>query len=146
MKKFFKLKWIIIIADIVIIPGILLCKWLTDVMLSTDTTCVMVTLGGQCVTCGGTHFVNTFASGKFIEAFDHNQFLFLLTIFFAVTLLFLNLYLLFGLKFAKKVLLFMYNIPSLIIWLSVMLVFFILRNIPVFIRAYETIASIVKSI
>lgn len=110
-------------------------------MLTWDTQCQWVRLGGKCVTCGGTHFVKALLNGRFAEAFQHNQFLFLLTVFLAVSFVLLNLYWLFDVKFAKVILSRVYRFPTLIIMLSLMVGFFLARNIPVFIRVAEILLS-----
>ena len=109
--------------------GAIFCRFLSIWMLSNESTCVWVTLGGKCVTCGGTHFVRDFLSGRIVDAFFDNQFLFILAIYAIVSVIFLNLLLLFNLKFAKKALRIMYNIPTLIISCVSMVAFLLLRNI-----------------
>ena len=137
IKKHYKL-WIVLL-DVLIAPGIFLCRWLTDTMLSTDNPCVWTLFGGQCITCGGTHFVNDLANFRIFAALQDNLFLFVLTVFLLLTLVFLNLWLVFGIPFFKKVLKKMYNIPSLIIWLSVMVLFVIVRNVPAVFRICQAL-------
>lgn len=136
-----KKKYLILIADILFIPALILCEHLTDFMLSRSNPCPWTLLGGKCVSCGGTHFVNSLLNGRIAEAFEHNQFLFLITLVLAVSFVLLNLYWLFNMRFPKAVLSKIYTIPMLIVTLSLMLVFFFIRNIPVFIRIAELIFS-----
>lgn len=137
MKKQTVKKVSILAADALAIPGLIFCEWLSDRMLATSSTCAWTLFGGKCITCGGTHFVNTILNFKFAEAFHHNEFLFVLSIVLAVSFVLLNLYWLFDLQFAKKVLKKIYNIPVLIVTVSVMLAFLLIRNIPAFIRIAE---------
>ena len=133
MSKQNKKRFWILLSDGLLIPFLFLCEWLSDMMLATTSTCAWTLLGGKCLTCGGTHFVNSFLNFRFIEAWQHNEFLFLIAVVLAVSLIMLNLYLLFDLKFAKAVLKKIYNIPVLIISISMMFVFILIRNIPTFI-------------
>lgn len=141
MSKQQKRNYLLLAADVLLIPGLFLCRWLAGFMLTWDTQCQWVRLGGKCVTCGGTHFVKALLNGQFAEAFQHNQFLFLLTVFLAVSFVLLNLYWLFDVKFAKVILSRVYRFPTLIIMLSLMVGFFLARNIPVFIRVAEILLS-----
>ena len=129
-------------ADALVIPGMFLCRWLSGFLLSsTSSECAWYRFGGKCVTCGGTHFVQAFLNGQFGAAFGHNQFLFVLTIFLAISFLLLNLHWLFQVEFAKKILTRVYTIWGLVIWVILMFVFLFLRNIPVIIRIYEILSS-----
>lgn len=135
-------KYLILIADILIIPALILCEHLTDFMLSRSNPCPWTLFGGKCVSCGGTHFVNSLLNGRIAEAFEHNGFLFLITLVLAVSFVLLNLDWLFGLRFPKKVLSGIYSIPTLIGTLALMLIFFFVRNVPVWIRIAELIFSV----
>ena len=125
---------LLLIADLLLIPALFACRELSKVMLSQESTCVMVLYGGQCITCGGTHFVKTLLSGQMIEAFHHNSFLFILTVIFAVSYILLHLFWLAKWEFVGKVLKTVYSIPGLIVVMVWMLGFFFVRNIPVFIK------------
>lgn len=145
MKLFFKknYKSIIIIAfDILCIPIALICKLLTNGMLKTDNPCMWTKLGGQCISCGGTHFVNDLTSFRFIDAFFDNQLLFVLTVYFFITLILFNLWWIFNLSFPKKILKLMYSIPSAVIFAYFIIGFTIWRNIPMFLN----IVSVAKAI
>lgn len=147
MKEFWKKynkKIIMLSSDLLIVPGILLCRWLSSTMLSTETVCVWLRLGGKCITCGGTHFVNSLCSGDIIGAFGYNPFLLALTIYAVITLVFLNLHFLFDLPFAKKVLRGMYSIPAVVLILWVMMLFLFLRNIPLWIRIIHLVGYLIS--
>jgi hypothetical protein len=122
----------VLTVDVLLIPLAFFFKWLSGVMLSRPNECPMVTIGGKCVTCGGTHFVQSILSFRIYDALCYNPFLFALSLFLLVSFVLLNVYLLFGALNVKKLLLKLYSIPSLIIWLSAMLLFFIIRNIHLF--------------
>lgn len=134
MKKTIDKKYYLIAGDVLVIPALFLIERLSRLMLSTSSECGMLRLGGKCITCGGTHFVNTFLNFKFIEAFQHNEFLFVLSVFLGVCFILWNLDWLFGIGWAKKLLKKFISIPSLIIWCALMLAFFFARNIPLFTR------------
>lgn len=132
MKKRIDKKFYLIGLDILVIPAMFLCEKLSDLMLSQYSQCGFLLLGGKCITCGGTHFVNTLLNFKFIEAFHHNEFLFALTAFLAVAFILWNLDWLFGIQWAKKINKYLISVPSLIIWCVIMLGFFFIRNINLF--------------
>ncbi|MBQ9938356.1 MAG: DUF2752 domain-containing protein [Oscillospiraceae bacterium] len=130
--KKFSPKTVLVVCDLLLIPALIACERLSDRMLAKNATCPWNFFGGKCITCGGTHFVNSVLNFKFAEAFGHNQYLFVLAVFFALSFLLLNLHKLFGIQFAKRVLRKMYNIPMLIAGCVLMVLFVILRNLPLF--------------
>ena len=128
LKKYYK-KIIILSSDLACLIAALVCAPLSEALLrDTDQVCVWMRFGGQCVTCGGTHFVNDLLSGRIGEAFSDNQLLFVLTVYALLTLIALNLWLLFDLAFAKEVLSRMYSIPSLIVFCVLFFAFLFWRN------------------
>lgn len=131
MKAFLKkYKWpLLLTADVLVVVGCIVGRWLSGRMLESDTVCLFLLLGGKCITCGGTHFVQSLLSGQFIEAFHHNEFLFVSTAYLALSLVLLHPWLLFGARWAKIVLRWMYNLPTLILFLAGMTVFGIVRNL-----------------
>ena len=129
----------VLTVDVLLIPLVFFFKWLSGVMLSRPNECPMVTLGGKCVTCGGTHFVQSILSFRIYDALCYNPFLFALSLFLLVSFALLNVYLLFGALNVKKLLLKLYSIPSLIIWLSAMFIFFLVRNVPLFVKIFNLI-------
>ncbi len=138
-KKHYKA--LLIASNAAIVPGIFICRWLTEQMLATDNPCIWTLLGGQCITCGGTHFVNDLCNFRFLTALQDNPYLFVLTVFLAVSILFLDLWLLFGKPYFKKLLRAMYNIPSLVIWLCSALLFLLARNIPVLTQVVQVLTQ-----
>ncbi len=134
-------KFWVILLNAMILPGMYLCRWLTDQMLATDNPCVWTLLGGRCIACGGTHFVNDLCNFRFLTALQDNPYLFILTVFLAASILFLDLWLLFGKPYFKKLLNVMYNIPSLVIWLCSALLFLLARNIPVFTQLVQVLTQ-----
>ena len=133
---------IIIVFDLLILPFGLICKYLSGYMLTFNLPCIFTVFGGKCAGCGGTHFVKNLMSGNIIEAFFDNQFLFVWTVYLAVSLILLNLFLLFNMKFAKKALLVMYSSPALICFMASAFLFFIVRNIPLMINIISKIAEL----
>ena len=137
MKNFIKRHYIkitLIAFDVLILPCILLCKLITDLMLKSNDVCIWTRFGGQCVTCGGTHFVNDLGAGRIAAAFMDNQLLFVLAVYSLLTLIVLNLYFVFGVKWCKKLLRVMYSIPVGIIFSVGFVVFMVWRNIPLMIN------------
>lgn len=132
MKAFLKQhKWplLLIAADILIILGCLVCRWLSGRMLENETVCLWLLLGGKCITCGGTHFVQSLLHGHIAEAYHHNEFLFITTAYLAVSLVLLHPMVLLKARWAKKLLSWMYNIPTLVLFFAGMTVFWVLRNL-----------------
>jgi hypothetical protein len=132
MRKLKYYQYLLIAADILLIPGLIFCEWLSDRMLATTSTCMWTLLGGKCITCGGTHFVNSLLNFRIAEAFRHNEFLFILTALLLVVFVLLNLSWLFRVKFATAALKRIFTIPSLIIVMAFLLLFPLIRNIPTF--------------
>ena len=132
MRKLKYYQYILLAVDVLLIPGLIFCEWLSDRMLATTSTCMWTLLGGQCLTCGGTHFVNTLLNFRFAEAFAHNELLFILTVLSVVVFILLHLSWLFHVRFATAALKRIFSIPSLIIFVTVLLVFLLIRNIPTF--------------
>ena len=146
MKKRTKNIILLLLADASIIPGCLLCKWLTETMLSTDRPCQWSYFGGKCISCGGTHFVNTLVQGKFAEAFMHNQFFFILSIVLAISFVLLHLAVLGNVEFAKQILRKIYSIPGLIIGGAGLIFFLILRNSYLFIALGKILFDSIRSL
>ena len=115
--------------DLALIPLALLLRSLSQAMLSLDRPCVFTLVGGKCVGCGGTHFVRDILSGNLISAFLDNPLFFSIAVYLAVSLILLNLYVLFDLKFAKSLLRVMYSVPAVICFSASVIVFFIARNL-----------------
>lgn len=132
MKKVFNKKSLIIITDILIIPILIICEKITEYMLMIDKECPWTVFGGKCVTCGGTHFVNYILNGRFVEAIEYNLFLFVMLIVLVASFILINLYWIFNVDFARKILCKIYSMPSLIVAVIFMLIFFFIRNIPAF--------------
>lgn len=133
MSKIFKkisAKTVVVLCDILLVPVMVFFEWLSDRMLADYSVCPWKVFGGKCVACGGTHFVNALLNFKIGEAFGHNQFFFVLAVFFALSFVLWNLNVLCGLQFAKKFLQKMYTIPMLIVGGASMILFALLRNLP----------------
>ncbi len=143
MKRLFKSKpFLILTADVLLLPFLFLCRWLSTLMLTTSSECLLLRFGGKCVACGGTHFVKALLSGQIIEAFHHNEFLFVLTIVLVVSFVLLNLYWLFHWKFAGKILSKIYSARGLIIATAFLIIFFIIRVSPIYIRLVKMIIAL----
>lgn len=121
-------KRLLIAAHILAVPALILLHLLSDGLLSTRRECSWRRIGALCPTCGGTHFVNALSRGDLLGALRYNAFLFLLTVFFALTLIFIDLSVWFDLSFPKKALKKMYSLPMLITLGVIMILYLILRN------------------
>ena len=121
-------KRLLIVAHILAVPALILLHLLSDGLLSTRRECSWRRIGALCPTCGGTHFVNALSRGDLLGALRYNAFLFLLTVFFALTLIFIDLSVWFDLSFPKKALKKMYSLPMLITLGVIMILYLILRN------------------
>ena len=143
MKAFLKThykKLILLSCDLLCVLGALLCGPLSEAMLQgAHSSCLWEMMGFACLTCGGTHFVNDLFAGRIGMAFMDNQLLFAATVYLALSLLLLNLQVLFDLAFAKRMLRRMYNIPMLIVWCAGTLIFLILRNSAPFFAMLQSI-------
>ena len=120
---------LVIAVDVALVPGLIYCRWLSEQMLATESRCLLLQFNGQCLSCGGTHFVRDLLYGRIFDAFMDNQFFFICTAFLFVSLIAVNLWVLFKLEFAKKMLKYMYSIPTLIITFLILVLFLVLRNI-----------------
>ena len=100
--------------------------------------------GIRCFTCGGTHFVNDLLSFRILEAMVDNPLLFVVAAYLFVTLAALNLYLLFDLKFARRMLRLMYNVPVIIAFVISGGVFFFVRNFEAFMHLDEVVPKVWK--
>ena len=132
MKAFLKkYKWplLLLAADVLVVIGCIVGRWLSGRMLESDTVCLFLLLGGKCLTCGGTHFVRSLLTGQIVEAFHHNEFLFITTAYLALSLLLAHPAVLLKAKWAQKLLRWMYSIPSLILFFVGMVLFVFLRNL-----------------
>ena len=142
MNKLLKHKKTLLLAgDLLLVPCLFFLRWLSGYMLSKDTTCTWLLLGGKCVGCGGTHFVNALLNGQILDAFQHNQFFFTLGVFLIVSYLLLHLHWLWNVPLAKKLLSKLHSIPSLLVFCGWLLVFFFIRNIPMITRIFHVLFS-----
>lgn len=132
MKKLFQTNGWLYLADLLLLPSWWAGARLSEYMLARQTACPWTRFGGKCVTCGGTHFVNALLHLRLGEAFGHNPFLFLLTVFLLFSFILLHVWRIRRCPLAKRILDTCYSIPSLIVWLAAMLVFFLVRNLPLF--------------
>lgn len=132
MKRTKIYKYVLLTADILFIPGLFFLKWLSGVMLSNPRPCPWTLFGGQCVTCGGTRFVHSLLSGRFLDAFGYNQFLFIVGGLLLFAFIVLHFHIFRESKATKQILATFFSIPSLIVVCIGMVVFLIWRNLPVF--------------
>lgn len=128
----------LLLADALLIPVLLGAKLLSSFLLvATNNPCGFTLLGGKCVTCGGTHFVRSILSFRFGEAFAHNQLLFVLGVILVVCYCLLHLKLLWNVGWAEKLLKKIWSFPVLKAFLFYLVVFAIIRAVPIFVNLWE---------
>lgn len=141
-KKYAKL--LVIGMDLLVLPGIFFCRWLAAFMIGNGKPCSWTLVGAQCGTCGGTRCVSNLLQGNFAEAFALNPFVFAGAVYLAVTAVLLNLYALFGVKWAQKLLLKMYSLRALIVASVLFVLFVLVRNIPFLVGLFEAVSAMLN--
>lgn len=145
LKKHYK-KIAAVSCDLLCLLAALIGAPLSEsLLIETDRACVWSLTGMKCITCGGTHFVNDLLAGRLGAAFADNQFLFAVTVYLAVSLVFFNLYWLLDLAFAKKALKLMYNIPMLIVFCVSLFAFLIFRNLDAIANIFHAVCDLLFS-
>ena len=142
-KKHFP-RILIVLADLLILPGLLFCKQLSEHMMSTGKPCSWLLVGAQCGTCGGTRCVRAFLSGQLWDSFLFNPIIFTLIVVAIVTVLLLNRWLLCRLSFAKKALKKIYGLVPFLSLMGAWVVFTLLRNIPFFIKITKLLITYIN--
>ena len=128
MKHLRIYKYLLLITDILFIPGTFFFWWLSGVLLAKPRPCLWNKFGGQCITCGGTHFVRALLQGDFIAAFHYNPFLFVCAIVLILSFILLHFTILGKSRKAQKLLSVLFSIPSLILGCVLMMLFLLARN------------------
>lgn len=140
MKKFPKIKiWLLITADLLIIPFCVLCKHISEHMLQQDGVCIWTLMGIQCVTCGGTRLVNALLNGHILQALKYNPLIFLTILCLFVSYILLHLWWIKNISIAGKILKKVYSIRGLLLYCLCIVLFFILRNIHTIFHFVNTI-------
>lgn len=132
-------KLILLACHLLALPAAWLVHRLSEQMLRTNTVCSWLRIGAKCPTCGGTHFVNALLQGDLTAALEHNAFLFLLALFFAVSLILLDLAVWLELPFAKKVLRKLYTYSTLVFFCVLLVLFVILRNWHIWLLPFQSV-------
>ena len=146
MKEFFKRhykKFIIFPLDFILIAGFIICRPISAAMLSVESECLWNLLNMKCATCGGTHFVNDFTSFRFVDAFLDHPYFFVLSLYVIVSLVFLNMFMIYGSRFAAKALRIMYNLYFAAIAVLLLALFTIGRNLPAIIELMPKFIEII---
>ena len=148
MKEFIKKHYkkifgiIVLVLDALCIPVAVMCRYISEIMLQSEGVCVWTLAGIRCFTCGGTHFVNDLLSFRIIDAMVDNPLFFLIAVYLFITLIALNLYLFFDVRFARRMLRLMYNVPVAIAFVIAAGVFFCIRNFEAFMHLDEVIPTV----
>ena len=144
MKKWLDKRIWLLVGDALILPLVFGCRWLSTTMLSYESVCGMMIFGGKCITCGGTHFVQSLCSGRIGEAWQHNEFLFAATLYLTISWLLLHGAWLCRWAWAKAVLRRMYCIPTLIVWGVILVLFALWRMLPAVITLMRVMPLVVE--
>lgn len=123
------IKTFVAVIDILLLPICFMTKWLSEIMLATNNPCEWTKYGLRCGTCGGTHCVSAFMSGKLGEAFTWNPIVFAGICYGLVSILLLNAGILGKMELANKVLKKMYSLPVFFVSIGAYIAFTILRNV-----------------
>ncbi len=134
-------RWYLLAMDVLLIPTAFFFEWLSGVMLAAEKPCRWTLVGAQCGTCGGTHFVNSLLNGRITEAFHYNEFLFFCMIFLVISYILLHLWFFFDAAFAKKMLRYMYSIPTAVIAPGLFMYFIFWRNADVLWTAAQALLA-----
>lgn len=120
----------VLFVDALLIPGVLLGRWLVAVMYTVGEPCPWAAVGAQCATCGGTHCVESFLRFDFSGAFFHNPMVFGWILYAILTLVLLNVGFVLRCAWASRWLRGMYSLTAFFIGLGIYLGFTLVRNIP----------------
>ena len=95
-------KIILLAADILAVAAGFFMKSLATLMLDKLPDCYLAARSLPCPACGGTRCVYNFFSLNFAAAFQYNPCVFVVIIFMLILAILLNLWILFGIKWAEK--------------------------------------------
>lgn len=120
--------YILLSVDAVLLTLLFFARDLVLLAMAILPTCPFVMLGYQCPACGGTRCVFNILSLNFATAFRFNPLVFVLFFYALICFICVNLYYLFGIKWAKNVYKAMLNPKIIIVFAVVFALFGIIRN------------------
>lgn len=121
-------KILLFTADVLVIPALLLCKKMTEVMFATGAPCRWTLFGLECATCGGTRCVSALLDGRILASYAYNPMIFSAIAALALFFVLLNLSVFFKVKAAKKIIAYVLHYRTVIFCMTVFLTFFVARN------------------
>lgn len=121
----------VVLTDLLILPGIWLGRLAVELMFRGGRPCPWTFFGMKCATCGGTHCIQSFLHGRFLEAFRWNPLVFCWILFAIATVLLLNALVLLRQRWAGKALKVMWSMEALFVAVGTYLQFILWRNVPV---------------
>ena len=124
-----KKKIFVICLDAAVVLLALAAGPLTRMMIRLLPDCLVMRLGFLCPACGGTRCVQYLFSGRVVQAYQINPYIFLTAVYLAILLLVVNGAILFGRKPMEKALCRMVSPQVVIVWAVGFVVFGIFRNI-----------------
>ncbi len=130
MKTLFKKpKFIVLFFDLLLVIFAFCGKFIAELMIKNIPNCHFRRYGILCPSCGGTRAVYATFNGKFSEAFNYNQFFFLLAFYVVALIVFANLAYVFEIKGAQTVFKKFSDYKVIILLAVLWFVFGVLRNI-----------------
>ena len=121
----------VVLMDLLILPGAWLGKIAVELLFRRGKPCLWTLFGAQCGACGGTHCVQSFLQGRFLEAFRWNPLVFCWILFAIATVILLNAAVLLRQRWAGKTLSVMWSMEAFFVIVGSYLHFTFWRNVPV---------------
>lgn len=120
----------VLAMDVVLVPGIWISRLVVALMFRQGKPCPWTYFGARCSTCGGTHCVESFLYGRFLEAFRWNPLVFCWILFAIATVVLLNIWVLLRRRWAGRTLRIMYSMEAFFVAVGSYLHFAFWRNVP----------------
>ena len=120
----------VLLMDALLLPGIWILRQTVTLMFRQGDPCPWTLFGARCATCGGTHCVQSFLYGRFLEAFRWNPLVFCWILFAVATVLLLNIWVLLHQHWGGKALKVMYSMEAFFVAVGSYLHFAFWRNVP----------------
>jgi len=121
----------VVLMDLLILPGAWLGRLAVELLFRQGKPCPWTLFGAQCATCGGTHCVQSFLHGRFLEAFRWNPLVFCWILFAIATVLLLNALVLLRQRWAGTPLSVMRSMEGFCVIMDSYLHYACWRNVPV---------------
>lgn len=120
----------VVILDLMILPGLWLGRVAVELLFRQGKPCPWTLFGAKCATCGGTHCIQSFLEGRFLEALRWNPLVFCWILFAIATVVLLNCLVLLKRRWAGKALGVMWSMEAFFVAVGSYLHFAFWRNVP----------------